>query len=398
MRVACVGAGPGGLYFALLIKQLRPDWSVTVLEHNPRGSTVGLGVVYWEDLREQMRDNDPVSADAIAHASFQWVNQVVYFGDAVPSVSGGTAFSIRRQAMLDILTDRAEAVGVEVEFGRTIADLDELAEVDLIVGSDGVNSVVRRTAPDAFGTRMTQGRNRYIWLGTTKVFRTFVFPFFRTAGGWVWGHVYSIDETMTTFVVECEPETWSNLGLDTATAAEALAILTDAFAPILDGHSLVEPPGRLGSVTWRTFLEITNERWSDGRRVLLGDAAHTTHFSIGSGTKLAIEDAIALAHHLDLEPDVAKALQAYTTDRQTSMEVLRADAHFSSLWFENLSRYARLPRTQFLTLLESRRSPLQQRIPPRAYYWGYRAAASLGAAQFIRRQMGRLNAAARRGR
>jgi anthraniloyl-CoA monooxygenase len=368
MRIACVGGGPGGLYLAILMKRRDPGHEVTVFERNPAGVTYGWGVVFWDDLLEGLRANDPPTARAIADEAFRWVDQHVLVDGEPAATLPGHGYSLRRQRLLEILTARALELGVRVRFETEVEDPAELGDHDLVVACDGVSSRLRRRHPDGFGTRIDTGRNRYIWLGTTRVFDSFTFAFVQTRAGWVWCHAYGFDAGTSTFIVECAPETWAGLGFGQLGLDDSIRRLEQLFEPQLEGHRLVaQAPGR-DRAPWLGFRTVTNERWHHGNLVLLGDAAHTTHFTIGSGTKLAVEDAIGLAGALDGRRDLEPALAAYERDRKTALLLLQREAGNSARWFEHVPRYIRLGEPRFAALLHHRRSQLLTRMSPAGYY------------------------------
>jgi anthraniloyl-CoA monooxygenase len=368
MRIVCVGGGPGGLYLAILMKQRDPGHDVTVLERNPAGVTYGWGVVFWDDLLQGLRANDPPTARAIGEAAFRWAGQQILVDGQPPASLSGHGYGMGRQRLLDILTARALELGVRVRFEAEVEDPAQLGEADLVVACDGVNSRLRRRHPDGFGTRIDSGRNRYIWLGTTKVFDSFTFAFVKTRAGWVWCHAYGFDEATSTFIVECSPETWAGLGFGQLGLDDSLQRLERIFELPLDGHRLVAQAPARDRTPWLGFRTVTNDRWHQGNVVLLGDAAHTTHFTIGSGTKLAIEDAIGLAAALGEHRDLATALAAYERRRKTALVLLQREARNSARWFENLPRYVALGEPRFVALLHHRRSPLLTRMSPAGYY------------------------------
>ena len=363
MRIVCVGGGPAGLYFAILMKASDPAHEVEVFERNPRGVTYGWGVVFWDDLLEQLRAGDPLTAAEIGASAFRWNGQLLAVENKPRVHVGGLGYGIGRQRLLDILVNRATDLGVRVEFERTVEDR-ELPEADLIVACDGVNSSLRELCRDRFQTDVVVGRNRYIWLGTSRVFDAFTFAFVRTHAGWIWCHAYGFEDSMSTFIAECSPETWSALGFDTLGQADCTALLEKLFEGHLQGHAL-ESKGR---ATWLRFRTVTNESWHVGNIVLMGDAAHTTHFTIGSGTRLALEDAISLAARLHEETSLSAALERYEQERRAGLLRTQSDARLSARWFENVPRYVELDPPQVSALLRERRSPLLPRVPPRIYY------------------------------
>jgi anthraniloyl-CoA monooxygenase len=387
VRIACVGGGPAGLYFALLMKLSEPRDEITVFEKSRPGATRGWGVVFWDDLLEQLYRADPQSARQIEESSFHWDGQVVDVRGAQVRDASLRGYGINRQRLLDVLTRRAQEAGVRIEFGQEATDLSQLAEADLLVACDGVNSRTRLES-DGFGTDIQLGSNRYIWLGTDKVFESFTFPFVPTESGWVWAHAYGIDPKTSTFIVECTAETYAGLGFDTMPPDACLSVLEKIFASHLDGHRLIGqfPDGT--DAPWLNFRTVTNKRWYQGKTVLAGDAAHTTHFTIGSGTKLAIEDAIALAGNLRRHGELELALRSYEQERESALLQPQSDARLSAQWFENISRYIDIGPHQFFTLLHARRSLLLPRVSPRLYYQLHRAAQGVPVLRGLRRQIG----------
>jgi len=337
VRVACVGGGPAGLYFALLMKLRDPGHDVTVFERDVPGSAYGCGLVFGDDLLETFYRGDPRSGREIDRAAFRWVNQIVHVQGKEVLHAGARGYSINRQRLLDILAGRARGLGVRIEFDREVKAPSRLPEVDLIVACDGANSRARLDT-GRFQTSVRLGSNKYLWLGTGRVFDSFAFPFVPTDSGPVWAHAYGIDAESSTFIVECAPGTWTGLARDDA------------------------------KVRWLNFRTVTNQRWYDGKTVLTGDAAHTTHFTIGSGTKLAIEDVIALAGNLHRHGRLELALQSYQRQRQAALLQPQSEARLSAQWFENIPRYIDLKPHQFATLLHGCRSPLLPHLSPRLYY------------------------------
>jgi 2-polyprenyl-6-methoxyphenol hydroxylase-like FAD-dependent oxidoreductase len=376
MRVVCVGGGPAGLYFAILLKAQDAAHDVTVLERNPAGTTYGWGVVFWDDLLEQLRRSHPPTARAIADASFRWTGQVLEVDGKPPIRTPGRGYALGRHRLLDILAARAVRLGVRVEFEANVDELAHVPDADLVVACDGAHSRLRGELRNQLGTELTIGRNKYIWLGTSKVFRDFTFGFVETPAGWVWCHAYGFDADTSTFIAECSPETWASLGFDRLGVPEITALLESLFERQLGGHPLSTRSRGNATARWLSFTTVTNEKWHDGNVVLMGDAAHTTHFSIGSGTKLALEDAIALAGRIAENRELEATLERYERDRKPALALQQTDARLSAQWFENVPRYVDLDPQQLLALLLDRRSPLLPRIPPRSYYRLYRAARS----------------------
>ncbi|MFI6299335.1 FAD-dependent monooxygenase [Nonomuraea sp. NPDC050790] len=364
MKVACVGGGPASLYFSILMKRADPSHEITVYERNPAGSTYGWGVTYWDELLRSLHGADPESASAISENSVRWDNWVVHLHDH-PKVNleqTDEGYGIGRRELLAILAERARSLGVRIEYDREITVEDDLADADLVAACDGVTSVLRERHADHFGTRVTVGRNMYTWLGTTKIFDAFTFAFVRTDHGWIWCYGYGFGKEHSTCVVECSPATWKGLGLDQANEEHGLAILEKLFADLLEGHSLI------GRARWQNFPTVTNRTWHRDNLVLLGDAAHTTHYSIGAGTALALGDAAFLVDALHSEPYLETALSRYERQRMPSIRSTQKAARNSARWYENLSRYINLPPSQMCVLLGQRHSPVLPHIPPRLYY------------------------------
>jgi 2-polyprenyl-6-methoxyphenol hydroxylase-like FAD-dependent oxidoreductase len=387
VRIACVGGGPAGLYFALLMKLRHPGHDITIFERNAGGSTHGWGVTFGADLLEKLYSSDPRSAREIDQAAFRQVGQVVDIEGTQVLHPGGCVYSIHRQRLLDILAGRAQSLGVHIDFDREVTAPSQLPEVDLIAACDGVNSRTRLDA-GGFQTDVRLGSNKYIWLGTHKVFESFTYAFVHTGSGWVWAYGYGVDAESSTFIVECSSETWTGLGLDTMPTNESLSLLEKLFECHLDGHQLVGQVCRSANVQWLSFRTVTNRHWYDGKTVLTGDAAHTTHFTIGSGTTLAIEDAITLAENLHHHGQLKLALESYERQRRTALLQSQSDARFSSQWFENISRYIDLKPHEFSALLHGRRSPLLPRLPPRLYYQLHQATEEVTVLRELRRRAG----------
>lgn len=384
MKVACVGGGPAGLYLSILLKRQDPSHDITVHERDPEGSTYGWGVTYWRGLLDQLHAQDPESARALDAGSVRWSDGVAHVGDLTARHSGDQGHGIGRHRLLEILAARARDLGVRLEYASE-ADPGALPDADLVVAADGVHSALRTRHAAHFGTRLTTGRNPYVWLGTTKVFDAFTFAFVETRHGWIWCYGYAYAPDRSTCVVECAPATWTGLGLDRAGEAEGRALLESLFADVLDGHPLL---GRPGGTPWQTFRTLTNRTWHHGNLVLLGDAAHTTHYSIGAGTTLALEDAIALAAALREPAALPQALARYERERKTALVPLQSAARYSAQWYENLPRYIHLPPERMFALLGQRHSPLLPHVPPQLYYRLDRAAGQLEALRRFKRWLG----------
>ncbi|MER5383553.1 FAD-dependent monooxygenase [Streptomyces sp. NPDC002688] len=387
MKIACVGGGPASLYFSILMKLQDPSHDITVHERNPAGSTYGWGVTYWAGLLDKLREGDPVSALAVSENSVSWCDGVAHVGGRTTVHPGDEGFGIGRRRMLELLAERARSLGVRVEYEREI-EADRLPDADLVVAGDGVNSALRERHAGHFGSEFDLGRNYYIWLGTTKVFDSFTFSFVETDHGWIWCYAYRFGDDRSTLVVECSPRTWSGLGLDAANESDGLALLEKLFADLLDGHELIGRAQADDTARWLTFRTLTNRTWHRGNLVLLGDAAHTTHYSIGAGTTLALEDAISLARALREHDDLEAALAQYERERKAELLSVQSAARHSAQWYENLPRYIRLPPAQMFALLGQRHSPLLPYVPPQLYYRIDRAAGRLEALRRLKRWLG----------
>jgi 2-polyprenyl-6-methoxyphenol hydroxylase-like FAD-dependent oxidoreductase len=355
MRIICAGGGPAGLYFAVLAKLSDPTHEVTVVERNPAGVTYGWGVVFWDDLLDDLFRHDPVSARRIWESACRWDEYEVRATGKRPTHLPGYGFSLGRRILLDILARRATELGVQIHYREELTDLSEYPDADLVVACDGGRSRLRDRYADHHGTAVDIGTNKYIWLGTPHVFKTFRFGFERTPAGWIWFHAYPFTNEQSTFIVECRPETWSALGFDRMGADEGCVRLAEIFASHLDDQPLIDHRAEVGGTGWLNFRRITNERWDNGNLVLMGDAAHTTHFAIGSGTKLAIQDAMALAEELSAGGDLRVALERYEHRRKSALAPLQRAAKASSEWFERMPDYAGLSASQFAYALSNRR-------------------------------------------
>jgi 2-polyprenyl-6-methoxyphenol hydroxylase-like FAD-dependent oxidoreductase len=387
VKVACVGGGPAGLYLSILLKLRDPSHEITVHERNPEGSTYGWGVTYWRGLLDRLHLHDPESARALDENSVRWSDGIAHIGDRTARHTGDQGFGIGRHRLLEILAARARSLGVRLAYDDEIT-ADRLPDADLVVAADGVRSALRTRHADHFGTEVTAGRNSYIWLGTTKVFDAFTFAFVETDHGWIWCYGYGYSAGHSTCVVECAPETWTGLGLDRADEAGGLALLEKLFAGVLDGHPLIGRSASDAGAPWLTFRTLTNRTWYRDNLVLVGDAAHTTHYSIGAGTTLALEDAIALADALREQPDLPRALARYERERKAALLSAQSAARHSAQWYENLPRYINLPPDRMFALLGQRHSPLLPYVPPQLYYRLDRAAGQLEALRRFKRWLG----------
>ncbi|MFI6881079.1 FAD-dependent monooxygenase [Streptomyces sp. NPDC050400] len=388
MKVVCAGGGPASLYLAILLKQQDASRDVSVHEKNPEGATYGWGVTYWPDMLDTLRAHDRVSAGAIEEHSVRWSDGVAHVRDLTTVHHGDEGFAIGRHRLLRILAERAGDLGVDVRYGQALAPGDPALEADLVVAGDGSRSLLRDRYAEQFGTRIVSGRNRFVWLGTTKVFHSFTFSFVETDHGWLWCYAYGFDGTHSTCIVECSPDTWTGLGLDVLAQDAALKLLEELFAGPLEGHPLIGRTDVDGPSQWQQFPTVTNRVWSHGNLVLLGDAAHTTHYSIGAGTTLAMQDAMALAGALREPAPLPSALGEYERIRRRELLPVQSAARHSAGWYENLTRYIDLEPHQMFALLGQRHSPLLPYVPPQLYYRVDRAVDRAQALRSLKRWLG----------
>jgi anthraniloyl-CoA monooxygenase len=354
MRIVCVGGGPAGLYFAISMKRRDPAHEVLVVERNRPDDTFGWGVVLSDQTLENLEANDPESAAEI-RASFAYWDDIEVHVRGARVRSGGHGFcGIGRKRLLQILRDRARALGVATEYESEVETLDRYGDADLIVAADGINSKVRTRYADSFAPDIELRANKFIWLGTHRPFDAFTFIFTETKAGWIWAHAYRFDRDTATFIVECQEATWRGLGFDRLDTDGSIALCEEIFAPWLDGHPLMSNARHLRGSAWLNFPRVSCARWSFGKIVLMGDAAHTAHFSIGSGTKLALEDAIELAALLAERRPLPETLALYEERRRVEVLKLQSAARNSTEWFEAMPRYAALEPLQFTYSLLTR--------------------------------------------
>jgi 2-polyprenyl-6-methoxyphenol hydroxylase-like FAD-dependent oxidoreductase len=341
VRIAVIGGGPGGLYFSYLWKTRHPDARVDLLEQNPADATWGFGVVFSDQALEFLRADDPDTVEAIAPRMESWKNITLNLRGESVEIDGVGFSSIGRLELLGILQARAASADVALYY-ETQASLDQLSGYDLIVAADGLNSLVRRAYEGDFGTSLSYSANKFAWYGTTKRFETLSQTFVATDLGSFNAHHYRYSPGMSTFLVECDLATWQAYGFADKTVEESKTICEGVFADVLGGHGLIS-----NKSVWRNFPWIWNERWSFGNMVLIGDALHSAHFSIGSGTRLAIEDAIALTKALEAERDVAAALARYQRERQPIVKKLVTAARTSADWYANFPEHMKLDLMDF---------------------------------------------------
>ncbi|MFJ1708482.1 FAD-dependent monooxygenase [Kitasatospora sp. NPDC088346] len=362
MRVAVIGGGPGGLYFAALAKQLSPAWEITVWERNARGDAFGFGVVFSDETLDGIAQADPEVFAAMSARFARWSDIDVRHRGQVRT-SGGHGFAaLDRNVLRAVLQERCAALGVDVRYRTPAPPVAELSDgYDLVVAADGVRSPTREAFPDSFGTALDERTARYMWLATDRVFEAFTFIVEERDFGAVQVHAYPFDERRSTFIVELGEDAWRRAGFEALAGREfargesdlaSVRRCEEIFADHLDGHRLIPNASK-----WINFTTVRNASWRHRNVVLLGDAAHTAHFSIGSGTKLAMEDALALAASLHERPTVTEALTAYEAERRPVVESTQRAAQASLEWFENIGRYTGqdVDRFAFNLLTRSRR-------------------------------------------
>ena len=338
MRMAILGGGPAGLYFSALWKSRHPRDEVVLFEQNPAGVTWGFGVVFSDRALEFLRGDDPGTADFITPHMQSWQDMTIVHRGETIAIDGVGFSAIGRLALLQLLQRRANDAGVQLHFDTLIGALDTLAGFDLVVGADGINSLVRRAHADAFSVTQSQLEGKFVWYGTGKPFATLTQTFAATDLGTFNAHHYRYAPDRSTFIVECDPATWQRAGLDTADDAQSRRICEEVFAAALDGHPL-----QSNRSIWRNFPWLWAGRWTHRNLVLIGDAAHTAHYSIGSGTRLAMEDALALAKALEAEPnDLDAALARYDAQRRPVVEKLVTASKQSAAWYERFPQHMRL--------------------------------------------------------
>lgn len=343
MRIGVIGGGPGGLYFASLWKRRHPQSHVDLFEQNPADATWGFGVVFSEQALDFLRDDDPATVDAIAPQMQSWRNITLNLHGERIEIDGVGFSSIGRLELLRILQQRAQAEGVACHFNTAVQTLDQLSSYDLIVAADGLNSLVRRSFEGDFGTSMSYATNKFAWYGTTKRFETLSQTFVETELGTFNAHHYRYAPSTSTFLVECDHATWARYGFADKSIEQSKAICERVFAETLGGYPLIS-----NRSVWRNFPWLWNERWSFKNMVLIGDALHTAHFSIGSGTRLAIEDAIALIKAMEASPDdLGSALAAYEAARKPVVKKLVAAARSSADWYEKFPEHMKLDPIDF---------------------------------------------------
>jgi anthraniloyl-CoA monooxygenase len=355
MKLACIGGGPAGLVFAITMKLRDGAHDIVVFERNEPGDTFGWGVVFSDQTLENLRAADPQTAATIEAEFAHWDDIDVHIHGQTITSSGHGFSGIGRKRLLNFLQDRARALGVKLEFSTEIEVTPELfAAYDLVVACDGANSKFRNAFEADFQVDIDVRPNKYIWLGANKAFAAFTFAFVPTAHGWIWAHAYKFDANTSTFIVECSHATWAAHGFDAMSQDETCRAAEKLFADILGGATLSTNAKHLRGSAWLNFPRVLCQTWTRGNLILMGDAAHTAHFSIGSGTKLAFEDAIKLAAMLHDARPLAEALAEYQAERQVEVLKLQSAARNSTEWFEHVDRYANLQPIQFAYSLLTR--------------------------------------------
>jgi anthraniloyl-CoA monooxygenase len=349
MKINIIGGGPAGLYFALLMKKRSPAHEITVLERNGPDDTFGWGVVFSDKTLSYLKETDEESYVAITDSFEMWDNVDVVHRDRKITIRGNKFSGIARIELLHILQERCRALGVELRFRTEVSTVESVAGCDLLVGADGINSTVRKTYEEFFRPSLSVRHNKYIWYGTNQLFHGLTLTFRETEAGVFAAHSYKFNKTTSTFIVECDPVTWANAGFEGLTDEETRAILEEVFANDLHGHPLLSNNSK-----WINFVNVRNEHWRAPGVVLLGDALHTAHFSIGSGTKLALEDAIALYRCFEATPDVETALGEFERVRKPIIEEYQEAAQESLIWFENVKDYISLSPLPFAYKLMTR--------------------------------------------
>ena len=350
MKINIIGGGPAGMYFAILMKTADAAHNITIYERNGPDDTFGWGVVFSGKTLANLREADEASHADITRDFEAWDNvDIVHRGEKI-SIHGNSFSGIARIRLLKILQKRCEDLGIEINFQTEIANIDSLrADCDLLVGADGVNSSVRQKFADEFNPKLSVRPNKYIWYGTNQLFHGLTLTFRETSAGVFAAHSYKFDRGTSTFIVECDPETWSNAGFAGMSDEETRGYLAEVFAPDLNGQPLLSNNSK-----WINFLLVRNTRWSFENVVLLGDALHTAHFSIGSGTKLALEDAIAVSESFIKTADKAESLREFERTRKPVIEDYQAAAYESMVWFENAPDYMHLSPIELAYVLMTR--------------------------------------------
>lgn len=323
-----LGGGPAGLYTAILIKRMMPSAKVRVTEQNPKGATWGFGVVFSDQALDFLKADDPETHDLIVAEMERWQNMTLNLPDGQVTLDGIGFTAIGRLHLIEILRERAESLGAEIRFSHLIKSVDEL-DGDVIIGADGLNSLIRTSNPEAFGTRLDYLNNHFAWFGADRPFDTLTQTFVKTDKGALNAHHYRFSPDTSTFIVECTDEVYKAWNFAEMDEEESARVCTEIFSEVLDGANLIT-----NRSVWRQFPRLWCEKWYSGNQVILGDACHTAHFSIGSGTRLAMEDAISLVRALAEEPDVPSAMARYQGERPPIAKKIVTAANTSAAWYE----------------------------------------------------------------
>jgi len=350
MKINIIGGGPAGMYFAILMKKADAAHDITIDERNGPDDTFGWGVVFSGKTLAKLREADESSHAEITRNFEAWDNVDVVRGDQKISIHGNSFSGIARLRLLKILQKRCEDVDIEIRFRTEITDIDSFKQnCDLLAGADGVNSIVRQTFRRNFQPHLSTRPNKYIWFGTNQLFHGLTLTFRETPTGVFAAHSYKFDKTTSTFIVECDEATWNRARFAEMSDETTRAYLADVFASDLNGYPLLSNNSK-----WINFVLVKNDHWSFDNVVMLGDALHTAHFSIGSGTKLAMEDAIALKQCFDNTADVRESLKDFERTRKPIIEDYQAAAYESMLWFEHARDYMQMSPIELAYVLMTR--------------------------------------------
>jgi anthraniloyl-CoA monooxygenase len=350
MKINIIGGGPAGLYFALLMKKQNPAHDVALMERNAPDDTFGWGVVFSDKTLSYLKEADAQSYEEITASFEMWDNvDVVHRGQKI-TIRGNRFSGIARIKLLQILQRRCRQLNVDLHFRTEISEIDEMASnCDLLVGADGINSTIRQRYGEFFEPRLSAGKNKYIWYGTNHLFHGLTLTFRESEAGVFAAHSYKFNKTTSTFIVECDAQTWASASFDRMSDEETREYLGEVFRDDLGGQPLLSNNSK-----WINFINVRNEHWSHDNVVLLGDALHTAHFSIGSGTKLALEDSIALYKCFQSNALVLEALREFERVRKPIIEEYQEAARESLVWFENARNYMHLDPLPFAYSLMTR--------------------------------------------